>query len=459
MTASEAISWKMGDKDKTRRGLSPISLIVLYVAIGLTPVALASVQDLPGRNFWREFSSALAMIAFAMLLMEFLSSGRARAVSGRAGIDLTMRFHQLATTAILVFIIAHPFLYAVPRLSPEPAQALASLRGMFTSTGLRTGVIAWFLMIVFVLMAVWRDRLPFRYEVWRASHGLGAALIAGFSAHHTLRVGTYSESFGLTGFWLVLTGIALATLLHVYLIKPVMQARRPYRVVANDRVADRMWRVALEPDSGHAIPFAGGQFAWVNLGHSSFSITEHPFSISSAPGARPRIEFTIKESGDFTSRVGTVEPGTVAYLDGPHGAFTHIAQEPGPVVFIAGGVGFAPIVGMMRQMRDEGWLHPVTLIYGNRAETQILYRDEIEAMANSPMQLDVHLVLSESPEGWTGATGELTREVLSGCLASVSSEATYYVCGPTPMMDAVEKSLVELGIAPSAIISERFKYD
>lgn len=157
--------------------------------------------------------------------------------------------------------------------------------------------------------------------------------------------------------------------------------------------------------------------------------------------------------------MGRVRPGTVAYLDGPHGAFTHIAQKPGPVVFIAGGVGFAPIVGMLCQMLDENWPCPVTLVYGNRVETQILYRDEIEAMASSPLRLDVQLVLSEPPEGWTGITGELTREVLARCIVSVSSEATYYVCGPTPMMDAVEKSLLELGVAPSAIISERFKYD
>jgi predicted ferric reductase len=433
-------------------------LIGIYVVLALTPLVLAQLQGLPTRAFWREFSSGLVMVGFAMMLAEFVLSGRQRPVSGRIGIDLTMRFHQLAAVAVLVFVLVHPFLYTMPRLFTDPASAFTSLQRMFSSGGLRSGVIAWFLLILFVAMAIWRDRLPFRYEIWRASHGLGAALIAVLSAHHTISVGTYSGAPVLAGFWLVLTAIALATLVHVYLVKPLMQRASPYEVVANDKVAERMWRVAIEPRQGEAIDFAGGQFAWVNFGHSPFSLTEHPYSISSAPGSRPRIEFTIKESGDFTDRIGEVKPGTVAYLDGPHGAFTHVGREPGDVVLIAGGVGFAPIMGMLRQMRDEGFAHRVTLIYGNRAESQILYRDELEAMRER-LDLHIYLVLSEPPEGWQGPVGELTLDVLDGCLEARDREALVFVCGPLPMMNAVENTLVELGVDSNRIISERFKYE
>lgn len=439
-------------------GLPAAALVALYVAIGLAPLVLAQLQGLPTRNFWRELSSGLVMVGFAMLLVEFLLSGRLRPVSGRAGIDITMRFHQLAALAILVFVLAHPFLYAVPRLSPDPGAAVVTVQRMFTSEGLRTGVVAWFLLLAFVALAIWRDRLPVRYEVWRASHGLGAALIAGLSAHHTLAVGTYSADPLLAGFWLLLTGLALGSLAHVYVAKPILKRRAPYRVVGNDRVADRMWRITVEPESGRAIDFAAGQFVWLNLGHSPGSLTEHPFSISSAPSARPRIEFTIKESGDFTDRIGQIPPGTTAYVDGPHGAFTCVGRDARRLVFIAGGVGFAPIMGMLRQLRDEGWPHPVTLIYGNRVASQILYREELEAMA-AGLDLRVELVLSEPPEGWPGRIGELTPGVLESCLPAGDRDALYFVCGPTPMMDSVERSLVAMGVPARRIVSERFRYD
>ena len=63
------------------------------------------MQRLPARNFWRELSSGLVMVGFAMLLAQFLLSGRFRQISGRVGIDLTMRFHQLAAVTVLAFIV------------------------------------------------------------------------------------------------------------------------------------------------------------------------------------------------------------------------------------------------------------------------------------------------------------------------------------------------------------------
>jgi predicted ferric reductase len=438
-------------------GLPPLVLVGLYIGLGLLPLVVAALQGLAARDFWRELASGLAMVGFAMMLVQFLLSGRFRQISGHAGIDLTMRFHQLAAWSVLTFIVLHPFLYAVPRLWPDPAEALASLGGMFGSPGLRTGVVAWWLLILLVLMGVWRDRLPFRYELWRLSHGLGAALVAGLSAHHTLSVGTYSAAPLLAGFWATLAAIALASLLYVYALKPALQRREPYRVTLNEKAAERMWRVAVEPVKERALDFAAGQFVWLNLGHSPFSLTEHPFSISSAPADRPRIEFTIKEVGDFTQRIGQVPVGTTAYLDGPHGNFTPAGRSASRIVLIGGGVGFAPIMGILRQLKAESWPHPVDVIYGNRSEAQILYRYELEEMREA-LDLTLHLVLSEPPEAWAGPTGELTPDVLRRCLPALDPAALYFVCGPVPMMDAAERALLDFGVPARRIISERFTY-
>ncbi|MDF2097026.1 ferredoxin reductase family protein [Aquibaculum arenosum] len=321
--------------------------------LALTPLLLAWLQRLPARSFWRELSSGLVLVGFAMLLAQFLLSGRFRSLSGRVGIDLVMRFHQLIAFSLLAFILVHPLLYAMPRLAESPDAALASLVRMFSSQGLRSGVIAWVLLLLLVPLGIFRDLLPLPYEAWRLSHGLGAAAIAVLSTHHTLRVGTYSDNPWLAGFWLILTGLALLSLVQVYLIKPLAQRGTPWRVIGNRPVAERMWEIRLEPEDGKAPPFEAGQFAWLNLGHSAFSLTEHPFSISSAPAERPQIAFTIKESGDFTRQIGSIPVGTRAYLDGPHGTFCLHGRPQRPLVLIAGGVGFAPIIGMLRQLRTS----------------------------------------------------------------------------------------------------------
>jgi predicted ferric reductase len=440
-------------------GLPPLVLFAGYGALCLLPVMLALLQGLPARNLSRELSSGLVMVGYVMTLLQFVLSGRFEWVSGGMGIDRTMRFHQAVTWAILGIVVLHPLLYVVPRLVPEPADAFSGLARMFSSQGLRSGVIAWLLMILLVPLAILRDRLPVRYELWRLSHGLMAIAIALLATHHTLRVGSYSADPWLSGFWLLATAAAVLAMLHVYLIKPILQLRDPYRVVSNRKVAERMWEITVEPEAGRAMPFAPGQFVWLNLGHSTFSLTEHPFSISSAPFERPRIAFTIKESGDFTGRIGTVAVGTRAYLDGPHGNFIVAGRPTRGIVFIAGGVGFAPIMGMLRQLKAECYPHPLRLIYGNRIEGQILYRDEIETLEKS-LDFKVQHVLSEPPAGWTGAVGELTPPIVNRCLDAIGAgDWLYLVCGPPPMMTNVARALIARGVPRSRIVSERFKYD
>jgi len=439
-------------------GLSAAVLFTGYAIVSLVPLLLAAIQGNPLRNVTRELSGGLIMVAYVMTLLQFVMSGRFETLTGRAGIDRTMRFHTLVAWYIMAAFIVHPLLYSVPDLYPDPMAAVASLQRRFTAPTLRTGVIAWWLMIVLVLLAVWRDRLPFRYEWWRLSHGVFAVLIAILGTNHTLQVGTYSADPLLAGFWKVATAAAVLTMVWVYFIKPLLQRRRPYRVVSNLRVADRMWEVMLEPEQGPAMSYAAGQFAWINLGHSAFSLTEHPISISSAPVQQPRIAFTVKESGDFTDQVGTIPIGTRSYVDGPHGNFTMAGREAGGIVFIAGGVGFAPVMGILRQLKAEGYPRPLRLIYGNRVETQILYRDEINELSQS-LDFEVNYVLAEPPPGWTGLVGDLTPDVLARCLDPLQGDDwLYFVCGPPVMINAVERSLLDRGIPSGRIVEERFKY-
>jgi predicted ferric reductase len=436
----------------------PTVLFACYGVLCLAPLILAGAQGQPARNIFRELSSGLAMVGYVMALFQFVLSGRFEWLSGRTGIDRIMRFHQVASWAILAFVIVHPLLIATPRLVPHPGDALVALNRMFSSQTLRSGVVAWGLVILLVPLAALRDRLPFRYELWRLSHGLFAIAIAVFGTHHTLRVGTHSTGW-LAVFWMLATILALSAVLHTYVLKPILQLRAPYRVVSNRKVADRMWEIVIEPEHGAAMEFAPGQFVWLNLGHSPFNHTEHPFSISSAPAERPRIAFTIKENGDFTDRIGGIPPGTRAYLDGPHGNFTIAGREARGIVFVAGGVGFAPIVSMLRQLKARHYPHPLRLIYGNRVETQILYGEEIQALKDV-LDFDFHYVLSDPPAGWTGLVGELTPAIVNDCLESFGTdEWLFFVCGPPPMMNSIERALTARGVPRNRIVSERFRYD
>jgi predicted ferric reductase len=90
-------------------------------------------------------------------------------------------------------------------------------------------------------------------------------------------------------------------------------------VSSADQLTPRKREVTVGPDGDRGLEHKAGQFVWLNIGHSSFSIKENPFSLCSAPAGGPQISFTIKKLGDFTRTIGRIKPDTPAYLDGHYG--------------------------------------------------------------------------------------------------------------------------------------------
>ncbi len=81
-------------------------------------------------------------------------------------------------------------------------------------------------------MAIGRTQLGYRYETWRLLHGLGALLIAVLLWLHTVSAGRYGSQPVMTWVWLAMTGVAVGSLLMVYLVVPWLQKSRPWRVTS-----------------------------------------------------------------------------------------------------------------------------------------------------------------------------------------------------------------------------------
>lgn len=243
------------------------------------------------------------------------------------------------------------------------------------------------------------------------------------------------------------------------LFAPLTEAGRPYEVTSVREVALKTWELVVRPRHGNALSFNAGQFAWVNIGHSPFSLHENPFSISSAPAERPEIRFVIKEMGDLTRRIGEVKPGTIAYLDGAHGSLSVKGRKGSGIALIAGGVGIAPLLSIARQLRADNDPRPVILLYGNRVADQIVYEDELKQFARRANTKVIHVV-SEPGPGWKGLTGQVDKAAIDQVFAfERAADWLYLVCGPPPMLDTVEDALLGLGVPADQIVVEQFYYD
>lgn len=434
--------------------MKPLFLIVAYLVAVTLPLILSWVIGGSPRPFHQELASGLGILAFSMVLMEFVLSGRFRSISSGIGMDVTMRFHQIMGRTALFFALLHPFLYqGTPSGGERPWDPTRQLTITTDFAVLSSGIAAFLLLPSLVFLAIGRTQLDYKYETWRLIHGVGALLIALLLLHHTVYAGRYGSQPVMTWLWVAMTGIAVGSLVYVYLLVPLLDKTRAWRVTSVSQLTTKQWEVTVTPVGHSGLDYKAGQFVWLNVGHSSFSMKENPFSICSAQAAGPEISFMIKELGDFTRTVGQIRVGTVAYLDGPYGNLSVDGRaEPG-VALIAGGVGLAPLLGILRQMRLTGDPRKVKLIYGNRVVNQIAYRDELGAQ-------DVSYVLSGPPETWRGETGFIDAALIDRAFSATEfSEWVFVMCGPAIMMDIVEDHLIERGTPSHHILSERFDYD
>jgi predicted ferric reductase len=431
----------------------------LYLLVVLLPLVLAAGHDMPPRAFRQELASGLGMLAFAIILSEFVLSGRIRSISGGIGLDVTIRFHQLLARVALAFALLHPFAY---RFLPGPPRPWDPTRELTLTTdfgALATGILAFVLLPGFVVASIHHDRLGYRYEYWRFLHGLGALLIAAALWHHTVSAGRYGGQPALVWYWSIMTGIAAFSLVFVYVLKPLYQTRHRWRVSKTERLCPRHWHVVIEPENHAGIRFKAGQFVWLNIGASPFALCEHPFSISSAPAEGPKLEFLIKELGDFTSQLDRVKPGTRAYVDGPHGTLTVAGRDEPGIALIAGGIGIAPMLGILREHAATRDPRQVVLIYANRTQEQILFAPELARYAERD-GTDIVQVLSEPAADWTGERGLISRALLERHFDPARCAGWLFVlCGPPPMLDAMQEHLLAMGVPADRILVERFQYD
>jgi NAD(P)H-flavin reductase len=142
-----------------------------------------------------------------------------------------------------------------------------------------------------------------------------------------------------------------------------------------------------------------------------------------------------------TRTIGGIEEGRRVYLDATHGAFTLAGHEAEGIGLIAGGVGIAPILSLLRHLRAARDPRPVRLLYGAASYDHLIASDEIEAM-RTELNLEVEIVLAKAPSVRAGRTGVLDAGVIRNWLTREQPERwLYFMCGPIPMMQEVEHTL------------------
>lgn len=374
--------------------------IAVYLALAMTPLlVLLAGSDIPGRGFWRELSVGLGFAGLAMMGLQFFLTGRFQGITSPYGIDVVYHFHRAISLVAFTFLLLHPVILLLS--VPATLILLNPLSAPGWITGGTIGLLAFALIIV---SSLFRLKLKLNYEQWRLIHGSAAVAAVTLSLWHMIGSNYYLQSHVKRGLWIAIAITWVMALLYVRLVKPLLLSRQPYTVEAVINKHNKSWTLVLRPEGHAGMQFMPGQFAWLTIDRSPFSIREHPFSFSSSAMHPEQLAFTIKELGDFTATIGSVTPGTRVYVDGPYGSFTPDRQTFPGFAFIAGGVGVTPIMSILQTFADRHDRRPLFLFYISRTPDTTTFREELELLQDS-LNLKVIHVLTRPPAGWTGEAG------------------------------------------------------
>ena len=407
----------------------------------------------PDQGYWERFSVALGFAGLAMKALQFVLTAQFKVIKAPYGSDVVYHFHRQISLVAFALILAHPQILFVT----DPS-TLALLNLVTAPWRARAAVTSVLLLIVLINLSLWRKRLQVGYTFWRVSHGILGTLILILAMIHVILVGYYIYSPLKDVLWTAYGSFWILLLLYVRILKPFLLLRKPYQVEQVVEERGNIWTLHMKPVGHIGMRFQPGQFAWLTFGRSPFSEAEHPFSFSSNAEQINPLTFTIKELGDFTSTVKDLPIGQRIYVDGPFGIFS-IDHYPdaSSFVFVAGGVGITPKMSMLRTVAERGDTRSLLLIYAVDNWEGVMFREEIDELTER-LNLKVVYVLRRPLEDWEGESGYVTKEMLARYLPQSREPNAFevFLCGPQPLMDAVEQALVQLGVFIGNFHAERF---
>ena len=232
--------------------------------------------------------------------------------------------------------------------------------------------------------------------------------------------------------------------------------KMPSRVVKMERLADDVMRIYLKLPDTERMQFLAGQYIDILLKDGR----RRSFSLANAPHDDELLELHVRliEGGEFTGHVFEgMQEKDILRIEGPYGTFTLQEESDRPMVFIAGGTGFAPIKGIIEHAIQEGVNRSIFIYWGARAKAD-LYLDELPREWSQRDNIQYVSVLSQpTPDDeWQGRTG-LVHEAVMQDFADLSVYEVY-ASGPPEMVEAARQGMMLKGLPSQHFYFDSFEF-
>ena len=435
-------------------GLLFLSLLVLLAATLAIPFFFESP------SMWYKFGidktslragKMLGLTAGLLILLQLALAGRLKFLDRMFSLPGLIRQHGLHAWAIVLMAVIHPLCVRLPE-----GTILVPLEMRYWPEWVGVGLLA--AILIQFACSHWRRPLGLAFHIWLPFHRITGLLVAILLVVHVLYV---SETFSEAGppRLAVLIAAGVFSLLWLWVRAGWLRVRhKPYAVARIDNIGTDCTCVELTPSRQPPFAYVPGQFVFVSFQSAQVPSEPHAFTLSSTPSRPGMLQFTIRACGDWTRQVKMLQPGDPAFIQGPFGRFGHLFTTPNrELIMIAGGIGITPMLSMLRFMADHGDPRPVTLIWSNRSKANVVYADELDALAAKLTGLRMIPMFTFDEKSGKRAS-RLDRKSLENHLRGCSSDSAVFVCGPPQMMRQVKSDLKSFGYQNRSVFSETFGF-
>lgn len=217
------------------------------------------------------------------------------------------------------------------------------------------------------------------------------------------------------------------------------------RIIKIENVTHNVLQITAEKPEG--INYMPGQAVDVSINKEGWQNEVRPFTFTSLPQENT-IQFTIKTYTDHkgvTNELRTLKPGDSLIIGDVFGDI-HYKKDG---IFIAGGAGVTPFIAIFRSLEKEGKIGNNKLVFANKLKADIINEEYFRKILGNNF---INVLSEENISGYEH--GYITEDLIKK-VASSGSEY-FYLCGPPPMMSAIEQQLKNLNVQAERIVKEEF---
>lgn len=439
---------------------------VIISGVGGLAVGLAVQEILPldftAIGITYALSVLAAVVGTYMVLVELLLIARVPALERALGQDRLVTWHKILGPWSVWLILSHIVLIVTNYALVEGSNPIAELVSLITTTPWILPAVAGVTLMIVAGITSWkRVRGTLRREVWWTIH-LYFYLAVALAFAHQIAVGGPFLSGWERWFWVGLYVVVFGLILTFRVVVPIVKNRRTQMVV--ERVVqetDNVVSVVLRGRNIARLQIEPGQFMNWRFDTDGLRYEAHPYSISaiepapasaathdSATGTidpESRLRITVKDLGDSSRALATLQPGTRAWFEGPYGASTSARISGKRVVLVAGGVGISPIVALADELAGEV---PLDVVYRASTAHDLALTRELADLS----RLGARIHLMPGPRHDYPMNARHLYETVGDL-----SDADLYVCGPASLNETVIRSAEVLGVRPHRIHREEFQ--